>query len=234
MEERVQHSRGGHCWERAWSGLTGALGMALAGCVRPGGRGLRSGGQATSKGPVEITYQTFFAQQRLDIMAPGFQVFKERNPNVKLNVLFDADHRNKLNTQIAADSALDLFIHDVWSTAKYVDANAIADLTGRMKTDKIDLARDYYFVGVEQWREDLRLPLLRHLHAAGLQQVFAPEVAGVADPWDKYNGKWTWTEFLDTARQVTKPAGGSSPRAPSAWPWTATGWTTSTATSRCG
>ena len=48
-------------------------------------------------------------------MAPGFQVFKERYPNVKLNVLYDADHRNKLNTQIAADSAPDLFIHDVWS-----------------------------------------------------------------------------------------------------------------------
>ena len=167
-------------------------------------------------------------------MAPGFQVFKERNPNVKLNVLYDADHRNKLNTQIAADSAPDLFIHDVWSTAKYVDANAIADLTGRMKTDKIDLARDYYFVGVEQWcGKTYAFPfyvtsMLLAYNKSLLQKY------GVADPWDKYNGKWTWTEFLDTARQVTKPAGGEFPRAPSAWPWTATGSTTSTATSRCG
>jgi multiple sugar transport system substrate-binding protein len=211
MEERVRHSSRRTLLGTGLAGLTGALGMALAGCA-PQGSGAPEGGQATSKGPVEITYQTFFAQQRLDIMAPGFQVFKERYPNVKLNVLYDADHRNKLNTQIAADSAPDLFIHDVWSTAKYVDANAIADLTGRMKTDKIDLARDYYFVGVEQWcGKTFAFPfyvtsMLLAYNKSLLQKY------GVADPWDKYNGKWTWTEFLDTARQVTKPAGGEFPQ----------------------
>ncbi len=130
------------------SGLSGVA-AALAGCGQQTG-GSGEGKPAASLAPADITYQTFFPQQRLDIMEPGFRVFREQHPNIKLNVVFDADHRNKLNTQIAADSAPDTFIHDVWSTAKYVDANAIADLTGRMKADKIDVARDYYFVGVEQ------------------------------------------------------------------------------------
>src|SRR5262245_60756868 len=111
-------------------GVVGTAGLALGACGQSGGSAPGASG-GTTKAPADLTYQTFFPQQRLDIMAPGFQVFRERNPNIKLEVVFDADHRNKLNTQIAADSAPDLFIHDVWSTAKYVDANAIADLTGR-------------------------------------------------------------------------------------------------------
>jgi multiple sugar transport system substrate-binding protein len=188
-------------------GMAGIAGLALAACS-PGGAGSPAEGQGTSGAPVEITYQTFFPQQRLDVMAPGFQVFKEKNPNIKLNVLFDADHRNKLNTQMAADSAPDLFIHDVWSTAKYVDANAIADLSGRMKTDKIDLAKDYYFVGVEQWcGKTYAFPFYVTSMLLAYNKTLLQKF-GIADPWDKYGGKWTWTEFLDTARQATKAPGG--------------------------
>src|SRR6266542_5260904 len=131
--------------------LTAIVSPILAACGQTAGPGTTQSG-ARSAVPADITYQTFFPQQRLDIMEPGFRVFREQHPNVKLNVVFDADHRNKLNTQVAADSAPDTFIHDVWSTAKYVDAGAVLDLTPRLKTDKIDLAKDYYLIGVEQWR----------------------------------------------------------------------------------
>ena len=70
---------------------------------------------AAAKAPVEITYQTFFPQQRLDLLAGSFKIFAEKNPSIKANVVFDADHRAKLATQMAADSAPDTFIHDVWS-----------------------------------------------------------------------------------------------------------------------
>jgi multiple sugar transport system substrate-binding protein len=188
-------------------GVAGVAGLALGACGQSGGGSPAESGGA-NKAPVDLTYQTFFPQQRLDIMAPGFQVFQEKNPNIKLNVVFDADHRNKLNTQIAADSAPDLFIHDVWSTAKYVDANAIADLTGRMKTDKLDLAKDYFTVGVEQWcGKTYAVPfyvtsMLLAYNKSLLQKY------GIPDPWDKYQGKWTWTEFLETVRQATKAPGG--------------------------
>ena len=79
-----------------------------------------------------------------------------------------------------------------------------------MKTDKIDLARDYYFVGVGSGGKTFAFPfyvtsMLLAYNKSLLQKW------RVADPWDKYNGKWNWTEFLDTARQVTKPAGGVPP-----------------------
>jgi multiple sugar transport system substrate-binding protein len=141
-------------------------------------------------------------------MAPGFRIFQEQHPNIKLNVVYAADHRDKLNTQIAADSAPDLFIHDVWSTAKYVDAGALMDLTARLKVDKIDLARDYYLIGVEQWcGKTYAIPF----YVTSMLLAYNRDLLrkfGAPDPWEKYNGKWTWAEFVDVARLVTRPAGG--------------------------
>jgi multiple sugar transport system substrate-binding protein len=190
-----------------WRGATGAAGLIAAACGAGSG-GSGGAGQPSGGPPVEITYQTFFPQQRLDIMAPGFDVFRQQHPNVKLNVVYDADHRNKLNTQIAADSAPDTFIHDVWSTAKYVDAGAVMDLTTRLKTDKIDLAKDYYLIGVEQWcGKAYAYPF----YVTSMLLAYNKDLLkkfGAPDPWDKYQGKWSWPEFLDVARLVTKPAGG--------------------------
>ncbi|MGH2354160.1 MAG: ABC transporter substrate-binding protein [Chloroflexota bacterium] len=189
------------------AGLTAALALGACGQSTSGGGG--SGQQPASGGPpVEITYQTFFPQQRLDLMAPAFRVFEEQHPNIKLNVVYAADHRDKLNTQIVADSAPDSFIHDVWSTAKYVDAGALMDFTGRLKVDKIDLARDYYLIGVEQWCDKTyAIPFyvtsMLLAYNKNLLQKF-----GAPDPWQKYNGKWTWDEFLEVTRLVTRPPGG--------------------------
>src|SRR5687767_10610428 len=128
-------------------GASGAAALGLSACGQTSGGSDTGGRPAASGPPVEIVYQTFFAQQRLDVMAPAIRVFHEQNPNIKTNLVYDPDHRNKLNTQMAADSAPDTFIHDVWSTMKYVDAGALMDLTGRLKTDKVDLGRDYYTLG---------------------------------------------------------------------------------------
>lgn len=164
----------------------------------------------TSSAPADITYQTFFPQDRLDLMAPAFQVFREKNPNIKLNIVYDADHRNKLNTQIAADSAPDLFIHDVWSTAKYVDAGALMDFTDRLKLDKIDLASTYYLIGVEQWcGKTYAIPF----YVTSMLLAYNKDLLkkyGAPDPWEKFNGQWTWEDFLSIAKQVTRPGGGEN------------------------
>ena len=179
---------------------------ALAACGQAAGTDTGSTKPASGP-PAEVTYQTFFPQQRLDIMEPGFKVFREQNPNIKLNVVFDADHRNKLNTQIAADSGPDLFIHDVWSTAKYVDAGAVLDMTSRLKVDKIDLNRDYWHIGVETWcGKTYAFPF----YVTSMLLAYNKDLLrkyGAPDPWDKYQGKWTWQEFLDTAKMITRPAG---------------------------
>ena len=167
--------------------LSALAAPALAACGQTTGTDTGSTKPASGP-PADITYQTFFPQQRLDIMEPGFKVFREQNPNVKLNVVFDSDHRNKLNTQIAADSGPDLFIHDVWSTAKYVDAGAVLDMTSRLKVDKIDLNRDYYHIGVETWcGKTYAFPF----YITSMLLAYNKELLkkyGAPDPWDKYPG----------------------------------------------
>jgi multiple sugar transport system substrate-binding protein len=189
-------------------GAAGTAALALAACGQEASGTAGGAKPAAGGAPASLTYQTFFPQQRLDIMEPGFKVFREQNPNIKLDVVFDADHRNKLNTQIAADSAPDLFIHDVWSTAKYVDAGALLDLTGRLKTDKIDLNKDYYHIGVETWcGKTFAMPF----YVTSMLLAYNKDLLkkyGAPDPWERWNGKWTWDDFLAVARQVTRPAGG--------------------------
>ena len=166
---------------------------------------------AAAKAPVEITYQTFFPQQRLDLLAGSFKIFAEKNPSIKANVVFDADHRAKLATQMAADSAPDTFIHDVWSAAKYYEAGGILDLTSRFAVDKIDLARDYSLIGIEQWcGKSYAVPF----YVTSMLLAYNKDLLkkfGAPDPWEKWNGQWTWDDFLSVAKQVTKAPGADSP-----------------------
>jgi multiple sugar transport system substrate-binding protein len=164
-----------------------------------------------AKAPVEITYQTFFPQQRLDLLAGSFKIFADKNPSIKANVVFDADHRAKLATQMAADSAPDCFIHDVWSAAKYYEANGILDLTSRLAADKIDLARDYSLIGIEQWcGKAYAVPF----YVTSMLLAYNKDILkkfGAPDPWEKWNGQWSWDDFLSVAKQVTKAPGADSP-----------------------
>ena len=186
--------------------------LVLAACgATPTATTSPSGAKPAAAGPmVELTYQTFFPQDRLDLMAPAFRVFEEKHPTIKLNVVYASDHRDKLNTQIAADSAPDSFIHDVWSTAKYVDAGALMDFTARLKTDKVDLARDYYLIGVEQWcGKTYAIPF----YVTSMLLAYNKDLLkkfGAPDPWERYNGKWTWDEFIAVAKQVTRPPSGDT------------------------
>lgn len=104
------------------------------------------------KKDVTLRYQTFWAQYRTDILKGSIDQFTQRTGvKVTLESLPSTDFRTGLATTMAAGTAADTFIDDVWNMVKYYDANLILDIGERLKADKIDLNADYGLVGLEQY-----------------------------------------------------------------------------------
>lgn len=192
---------------RAFQALgSGAAAGLLAACrSQPGGEAPKP---ETSKAPVSIVYATFFPEDRNEIMRPGFEAFAERYPHIKFTIETPPDYRNKLRTLIATGSASDCFIHDVWSAAWYYDSGAIYDIGPFLRRDKIDLKRDYALIGIENWcGKTYGMPFYVTSMVLAYNKTLLKQY-GAPDPWERWNGKWTWADFLAVAKQVTKDTNG--------------------------
>lgn len=161
------------------------------------------------KKDVTLRYQTFWAQYRTDILKQSIEQFTQKT-GVKVTVesLPSADFRTGLATTMAAGTAADTFIDDVWNMVKYYDANLILDIGDRVKADKIDLTKDYGLVGLEQYCGKVYLlPFVLSPHAWYYNKNMLKE-AGAKDPWDDLNGQWTFDDFREIALKVTQTGGG--------------------------
>ncbi len=165
----------------------------------------------TLKKDVTVRYQTFWAQYRTDILKQSIDQFTQQT-GVKVNVesIPGADYRTGLATTMAAGTAPDTFIADIWNAVKYYDAGLILDLSERVKADKIDLNADYGLIGLEQYcGKTMMLPFVLSPHGWYYNKTMLKEV-GAKDPWDDLNGQWTYDDFREIAMKVT--AGGNGKR----------------------
>lgn len=163
----------------------------------------------TLKKDVTLRYQTFWAQYRTDILKQSIDQFTQQT-GVKVTVesIPGADYRTSLATTMAAGTAPDVFIADIWNAVKYYDAGLILDLTERAKADKIDLNKDYGLIGIEQYcGKTMMLPFVLSPHAWYYNKTMLKEV-GAKDPWDDLNGQWTFDDFREIALKVTQGGNG--------------------------
>jgi len=190
------------------AGTGSPVSAATAAVGKPAGN---YGPAPTLKKDVTLRYQTFWAQYRTDILKQSIDQFTQRT-GVKVTVesIPSADFRTSLATTMAAGTAPDTFIADIWNAVKYYDANLILDLSDRVKADKIDLNADYGLIGLEQYcGKTMMLPFVLSPHAWYYNKTMLKEV-GAKDPWDDLNGEWTYDDFREIAMKVT--AGGNGKR----------------------
>jgi ABC-type glycerol-3-phosphate transport system substrate-binding protein len=164
---------------------------------------------STLKSGTTLRYQTFWAQYRTDILKQSIDQFTQRT-GVKVTVesIPGADYRTSLATTMAAGTAPDVFIADIWNMVKYYDSGLVLDLSDRVKADNIDLNKDYGLVGLEQYcGKTYMLPFVLSPHAWYYNKNMLKEV-GAKDPWDDLNGQWTFDDFREMALKVTQAGGG--------------------------
>ncbi len=162
------------------------------------------------KKSVTLRYQTFWAQYRIDILKTAIADFTQRTGIAVTIEPFGSsdDYRSNLATTMAAGTAADVFIADVWNMVKYYDAGLILDLADRVKADGIDISKDFGLAGLEQYCGKVyMLPFVLSPHGWYYNKTMLKE-AGAKDPWDDLNGQWTFDDFRDIALKVTQTGGG--------------------------
>jgi len=156
------------------------------------------------KGTPTLLYQTWW-QEMMDNLKPLFPQFEQQN-NVKLNiqVLDYNGFVDKLPVEFAGGSPPDTMNANNFGHVKLWDQGVFLDLTGRLKADKIDLAKDYGLMGLEFWcGKNLCMPFDNDPRQVYYNKTLLKE-AGAKDPWDDLNGQWTLDDMVNIAMQTTK------------------------------
>ena len=188
-------------------------GLAAAACGTAGGG---SPVPVAQKRSVKLRYTTFWNQQRLDVIAPAIRQFEQESGH-QVSMEPVTNYAEKLVVEFVSGTAADVPHANNTVMPKLFDQNMILDATPYVKRDKINLQRDYGLMGQEFWDgKILTMPYVLSPHAWYYNKTALKE-AGAPDPWEKFNGKLTWDDFLNIARMTTRPAAGDRPARWGVW-----------------
>ncbi|SDW41557.1 sugar ABC transporter substrate-binding protein [Paenibacillus sp. CF384] len=163
---------------------------------------------ADSQEKFELRVSSGAAVEEAKAEQAAIDAFMKKNPNitVKYEPIPGDDATQKLLSSIAAGNAPDVFLIDSVLLPQFIDNNALLDLAPFTQTDT-EFNKDVWFenvynIGVrgDKLYEFPRgfTPMVVYYN----KDVF--DKAGVAYPKDN----WTWQDFLDTAKKLTKDEDG--------------------------
>lgn len=177
-----------------------ALGSALTAC----GSGEESGGPGT----VTIRYARWGLPQEIAAERELLREFEAANPDVKVELEFNswAEYWNKLQAQMAANTAPDVFLVNGGYMHEYASRDQLQDLNAKVEGDP-DINLDAYFppvLDMVRWEGSL-WAMPRDCNTIGIfynKNLF--DRHGIAYP----EPGWTWEDFLEKARALTKDEDG--------------------------
>ncbi|SHS67593.1 sugar-binding lipoprotein [Mycobacteroides abscessus subsp. abscessus] len=180
------------------------IGAILSGCS--------SSDKASSDGKVELTFMFRGNPQELEAYKATVKRYEEANKDVKVTMVQTApdQYDTKLKSAIAGRKIPDVFFYNPSQVKAYVNSGVLLDITEQVEgsTDvKID---DIWEAGINKYRFDgetlgqgtiYGLPKDLGPFALGYNKTMFEE-AGIPLP-DK-DKPYTWDEFIDVAKQLTK------------------------------
>jgi multiple sugar transport system substrate-binding protein len=180
------------------------IGAILSGCS--------GSDKASSDGKVELTFMFRGNPQELEAYKATVKRYEEANKDVKVTMVQTApdQYDTKLKSAIAGRKIPDVFFYNPAQVKAYVNSGVLLDITEQVEgsTDvKID---DIWEAGINKYRFDgetlgqgsiYGLPKDLGPFALGYNKTMFEE-AGIPLP-DK-DKPYTWDEFIDVAKQLTK------------------------------
>lgn len=174
--------------------------------------GCSGGEKASSDGKVELTFMFRGNPQELEAYKATVKRYEEANKDVKVTMVQTApdQYDTKLKSAIAGRKIPDVFFYNPAQVKAYVNSGVLLDITEQVEgsTDvKID---DIWEAGINKYRFDgetlgqgaiYGLPKDLGPFALGYNKTMFEE-AGIPLP-DK-DKPYTWDEFIDVAKQLTK------------------------------
>ncbi|WP_214816672.1 sugar ABC transporter substrate-binding protein [Exiguobacterium sp. s131] len=181
--------------------------FAIAGC---------SGDEAGADGKVELTFMFRGNPEELKAYQATVKRFEEANKDVKVTMVQTApdQYDTKLKSAIAGRKIPDVFFYNPAQVKAYVNSGVLLDITEAVETSEDVKLDDIWEKGVDKYRFDGKtlgegaiygLPKDLGPFALGYNKTMF-EDAGIPLP-DK-DKPYTWDEFVDVAKQLTKDTNG--------------------------
>lgn len=181
--------------------------FALAGC---------SGDEAGADGKVELTFMFRGNPEELKAYQATVKRFEEANKDVKVTMVQTApdQYDTKLKSAIAGRKIPDVFFYNPAQVKAYVNSGVLLDITEAVENSEDVKLDDIWEKGVDKYRFDGKtlgegaiygLPKDLGPFALGYNKTMF-EDAGIPLP-DK-DKPYTWDEFVDVAKQLTKDTNG--------------------------
>jgi multiple sugar transport system substrate-binding protein len=195
------------CTRRAVTASVAAFasGAALAACGAPGKEGAAGAGASTaSDAPAKISWWSRGTQEWLDMMAAVGKAYTDANPKITLEGgYFPSDgYNDRLVTAAASDTLPDVFHMDSQNVISLAAKGIVADVSALQAKDPRAKKSDFFpwaFLRAEKDGKTYAMPLKGTCNVMYVNQSLF-ERGGVPMP----KAGWTWAEYVDTARKLTK------------------------------
>ena len=198
-----------------WGAVTPAL-VAAACAPGPGGGAGSAARPGTLKTDVTVPFLQTSGQAEQGLVnqvAERWQQAHPRGPRAEF-VISTGDVVEKFTTMLAGGTPPALVSMDSTQGVRFSDQGEMVALDDNIKRDRYDLA-DYIPVSLDQYRWQGKLyALLRDFSHQSLwvnTDMFSRE--GLTPPAGDYStttGGWTFDQFVETARRLTKSDGGAA------------------------
>lgn len=198
--------------KKRWMSLALAAAMLLTACGSSGDTGEKGSAEGDSKKQTELTVYSWFSGGEQEACDALIEKYEEENPDIKVNMNYIAyaDYNSKLNTVLASGDAPDIFYVDQ-SNAKDWGLNGVAkDLAPLFEAEGQD-PKDIYTEQALFYTDDNLWATSGNLTTVVLYyNKEMLEAAGIAAPSNDASDPWTWEEYVDAARKLTKDANGKT------------------------
>jgi multiple sugar transport system substrate-binding protein len=159
---------------------------------------------ATTSQPVEVVYNTWWIPLQ-DVFGTFITNFQDANPGVTIKPQFIAtNYIPKMSAALVAGNFGDAATGNNNVDSKWQSAGYHIDVSDWLRTDGIDLQKEYSLGGLEIWcGKALSLPMDNDDRAVYYNKTMI-KAAGAKDPWDDLHGNWTWDDLIEIAKACTK------------------------------
>jgi ABC-type glycerol-3-phosphate transport system substrate-binding protein len=144
----------------------------------------------------------------MDQFVPIWAEYQQKN-KIAIEVDKTGDYaQTKLDTQLAAGTAPDLWDGRTDTLPKTYNAGQVLQLDTYLAQDKINMVQDYALTEVERWRQKTYgIPYWSEPFAVYYNKTLF-KAKGVPDPWEATQnpGDWTINDMLSAAQKLSDPA----------------------------
>lgn len=198
--------------KKKWISMVLAATMLLTACGSSGGSEGKENSGDSNKNQTELTVYSWFSGGEQEACDALIEKYEAENPDIKINMNYIAyaDYNSKLNTVLASGDAPDIFYVDQ-SNAKDWGLNGVAMDLAPLFEEAGENPKEIYTDQALFYTDDNLWATAGNLTTVVL--YYNKEMlkdAGITPPSNDASNPWTWDEYVEASRKLTKDAQGKT------------------------